>query len=233
MIDMGKAEEIRREKAKQLRYRKPIVKDLNLQSIQEQLWDIQEECENVRWFEDSDEETLIEALDGDEDEAYEFRMMFADLCAECEAMQNDLEEIWVPECFDIFFVTVGAGNEYGGLLGYDSFEGDYFGINDGSDSWAEDEAKKKLKQMTKDELIAASRQCFKVFQSYIALRYRYDCLKATIDILRGQNLDFLQTIKEIEKAYDAMWDGRYINHGKEEIHFDTITNNLPQTAWIQ
>lgn len=125
MIDMGKAEEIRREKAKQLRYRKPIVKDLNLQSIQEQLWDIQEECENVRWFEDSDEETLIEALDGDEDEAYEFRMMFADLCAECEAMQNDLEEIWVPECFDIFFVTVGAGNEYGGLLGYDSFEGDY------------------------------------------------------------------------------------------------------------
>lgn len=196
MIDMGKAEEIRREKAKQLRYRKPIVKDLNLQSIQEQLWDIQEECENVRWFEDSDEETLIEALDGDEDEAYEFRMMFADLCAECEAMQNDLEEIWVPECFDIFFVTVGAGNEYGGLLGYDSFEGDYFGINDGSDSWAEDEVKKKLKQMTKDELIAASRQCFKVFQSYIALRYRYDCLKATIDILRGQNLDFLQTIKK-------------------------------------
>ena len=44
---MVNAEETRREKARQLRYRKPIVKDLNLMSIQEKLCDIQEECENV------------------------------------------------------------------------------------------------------------------------------------------------------------------------------------------
>lgn len=230
---MNKAEEIRKEKAKQLRYRKPIVKNLNLQSIQEQLWIIQEECENIRWFEDTDEETLLEALDGDEDDAYEFRMMFADLCAECEKMQEDLQEEWIPECFDMLFVAVGAGDEYGGLLGYDSFEEDYFGI-DCTDSFAEDETKKKLKQMSKDELIAASRQCFKIFQSYIGLQHRYDCLKATIDILKGQNLDFLQSIKEIEKSYDSMWDsGRFKQYGKEEKHFDEITRNLPQTAWIQ
>lgn len=30
-------------------------------------------------------------------------MAFADLCAECERMQSDLEEEWIPECFDIFF----------------------------------------------------------------------------------------------------------------------------------
>ena len=230
---MSKAEEIRREKARQLRYRKPIVRDLNLQAIQNRLWEIQEECENVRWFEDNDEETLIEALDGDEDEAYEFKMMFADLCAECEQMQNDLSGEWVPDCFDIFFVAVGANDQYGGILGYDSFEEDYFGIN-GTDRYAEDEAKKKLKQMTKDDLIAASRQCFKIFQSYIGLQHRYDCLKATMDILKGQNLDFLQSIKEIEKAYDAMWDGEYFKrYSKEEKRFEEITDNLPQTTWIQ
>lgn len=230
---MSKAEEIRREKAKQLRYRKPIVKDLNLQEIQEQLWDIQEECENVRWFEDSDEETLIDALDGDEDEAYEFRMMFADLCAECERMQSDLEGEWVPECFDLFFVAAGAGNDYGGLLGYDSFEEDYFGIGC-TDSFAENEAEKRLKQMTKDELIEASRQCFRIFQSYISLRHRYDCLRATMDILKGENLDFLQSIKEIEKAYDAMWGGGYFNeYSKEARYFDKICRNLPPAAWIQ
>ncbi len=47
MID---AMETKQQKARQLRYKKPIVKDLNLQSIYEELWDIQEECENVHWY---------------------------------------------------------------------------------------------------------------------------------------------------------------------------------------
>ncbi len=63
-----------------------------------------EECENIRWYTDSDDgnDSLINALDGDEDEAYEFKMAFADLCAECERMQEDLHEEWIPNCFDIF-----------------------------------------------------------------------------------------------------------------------------------
>lgn len=76
------AEETKRWKAKQLRYKKPIVRDLNLDKIQEDLWNIMEECENIRWYTDSDDgnDSLINALDGDEDEAYEFKMAFADLC---------------------------------------------------------------------------------------------------------------------------------------------------------
>lgn len=78
MID---AEETKRRKAMNLRYKKPIVKELNLYSIENELCDIQEACEDVHWYFDTDEDTLINALDGDEDEAYEFKMMFADLCA--------------------------------------------------------------------------------------------------------------------------------------------------------
>lgn len=193
---MNNQEETKRFKAKQLRYKKPICRDLNLDKIQEDLYDIMEECENIRWYTDSDDgnDSLINALDGDEDEACEFKMMFAYLCAECEQMSEDLNEEWVPECFDIFFVAAGAGEDYGGLLGYDSYEGDYFGLNC-TDAWAEDEAKKNLKHMTKDELIAATRQCFRVYSSYIALRYRYDCLKNSMDILRDQNTGYLQTVK--------------------------------------
>lgn len=106
------AEETKRFKAKQLRYKKPIVRNLNLETIRQELWDIQEECENVRWYCDTDKETLINALDGDEDEAYEFKMMFADLCAECERMSDDLSEEWVPECFDRFFVAVEIGRAH-------------------------------------------------------------------------------------------------------------------------
>lgn len=66
MVDV---EETKRSKAKQLRYKKPIVRNLNLETITQDLWDIQEECENVRRYTDSEdgEDSLINALDGDED----------------------------------------------------------------------------------------------------------------------------------------------------------------------
>lgn len=232
---MTNAEETKRFKAKQLRYKKPIVKDLNLQSIQQELWDIQEVCKEARWYFDTDEETLINALDGDEDEAYEFKMMFADLCAECDRMIEDLNEEWVPGCFDKFFVAIGAGESFGGLLGYDSYEQDYFGLSC-TDAWAEDESKKVLKRLAKDELIVAARQCFRVYQSFIALRYRYDCLKAAMDILRDQNTGYLQMVKQIEEVYekaDKESFGFRYQFCSEVKELDRILNNLPPEAWVQ
>ena len=232
MVD---AEETKRRKASQLRYKKPIVKNLNLNSIKEALWNIQEECENVHWYFDTDEDTLINALDGNEDEAYEFKMMFGDLCAECEKMRQDLNEEWIPDCFDRFFVAAGAGEDFGGLLGYDTYERDYFGLSC-TETWAEDESKKALKRMTKDEMIAASRQCFRVYQSFIALRYRYDCLKASMDILHDQNTGYLQMLKRIEDVYEKAekesFGFRY-QWGKAVMELDNILSNMPQEAWIQ
>lgn len=225
------ATETKRFKAKQLRYKKPIAKNLNLDFILEDLWEIVEECEGIRWYTDSEDgnDSLINALDGDEDEAYEFKMAFADLCAECERMQIDLKEEWVPECFDIFFVAAGAGN----LIGWDAYEGDYFGISC-EEGFAENEAKKKLKQMRKDDLIAAARQCFKVYQAYIGLRNRYDSLKAAIDILRDQNTGYLQVVKEIERLYENVskdsWSMK--EYSKASREWKQYTDALPAEAWI-
>lgn len=228
MVD---AEETKRNKAKNLRYKKPIAKNLNLESIKQDLWDIQEVCEDIHWFTDSDDgnDSLINALSGDEDEAYEFKMAFADLCAECERMFEDLKEEWVPDCFDIFFVAAGAGD----LLGWDSYEEDYLGIGCTS-SFAEDESKEKLKRMTKDEMIAAIRQCFKIYQAYVGLRNRYDSLKAAIDILRDQNTGYLQVVREIEKLYEAAAEhqGKYAEYSKEWKEFERYTDALPPEAWI-
>lgn len=232
MID---AEETKRDKARQMRYKKPIAKNLNMEYIQQDLWDIQEACEDIRWYTDSEDGTdsLINALDGDEDEAYEFKMAFADLCAECERMFEDLREEWVPDCFDIFFVAAGAGNSYGELLGWDSYEEDYFGI-DCMDSFAEDEAKKKLKQMTKDNLIDAARQCFIVYQAYIGLRNRYDNLKSAIDILRDQNTGYIQAVKEIERMYEEVSKDRFSRDewSRESKEWKRYTDALPAEAWI-
>lgn len=235
MLDMVDAEETKRQKAKNLRYKKPIVKNLNLDFITQDLWDIQAECEDVRWYTDSEDGTdsLINALDGDEDEAYEFKMAFGDLCAECEKMREDLEWEWVPECFNLFFVATGAGELNGGLLGYDSYEQDYFGLSC-TDAFAGDEAKKKIKQMTKDDMIAAARQCFKVYQSYIGLRNRYDSLKAAIDILRDKNTGVLQAVKEIERLYEAVSVDRWSRDkwSQESRDWKQYTDALPQEAWI-
>lgn len=234
---MINAEDTKRIKAKELRYKRPIVKDLNLESIVQNLWDIQEECDNIRWYCDTDEETLINALDGDEDQAFEFKMMFSDLCAECERMCRDLEEEWVPEYFDIFFVVMGAGQNFGGILGFDIYEQDYFGI-DCLDAFAEEEGKKILKRLTKDNLIAAARQCFCIYQSYIALRYRYDCLKASMDILRDKNTGYLQMVKQIEDLYEKAnreTCGFEWVYGKRPLlkEFNRLLDNMPQEAWIQ
>lgn len=234
MVD---AEETKRLKAKQLRFKKPIAKNMNLDFIKQDLCDMQEVCEEVRWYTDSDEgnDSLINALDGDEDEAYEFRMMFGDLCAECERMLEDLNEEWIPDCFDQFFVAIGAGEYFGGLLGFDSYEQDYFGLSC-TDAYAEDEIKKNLKRLTKDDLIAAARQCFKVYQSFIALRHRYDCLKAAIDILRDQNTGYLQMVKQIEEAYERAEKetlGFRYDYGESVRDLNGILENLPQEAWIQ
>ena len=220
-------------KAKQLRYKKPIIKNLNLDTIKADLWNIQEACEEIKWYTDSEDGTdsLVNALDGDEDEAYEFRMAFSTLCADCDEMLEDIQAEWVPECFDIFFVSAGAGDDYGGLLGYDSFERDYFGINRYETWAAEDEAVKKLKRMSKDELISASRQCFKVYQAYIGLRYRYDNLKAAIDILKDKNTGILQTIKEIDKLYDIASETP--EYSEEWAELDRYISNLPQEEWVR
>lgn len=226
------AEETKRRKAEQLRYKKPIVKNLNLDQIREELCDIQEECENVHWYYDTDEDTLINALDGDEDQAHEFKMMFADLCAECEKMFMDLREEWVPDCFDCFFVAIGAGRDYGGILGFDSYEQDYFGISC-SDVFAEDESKKVLRRLTKDNLIAAARQCFQIYVSFIGLRYRYDCLKAALDILKDENTGYLKMVKQLEELYDRAAKEHFYKYGEATQQFDRATESMPPEAWLQ
>ena len=227
------SEETKRRKAIQLRYKKPIARYLNLDFILENLSDMQEACEDVRWFTESEDESLLEELLDSEEEAYEFKMAFADLCGECERMWEDLHEEWIPECFDIFFVATGAGDMYGGLYGWDPYEGDYLGINC-LDSFAEDEAKKKLMRLTKKELIVAARQCFKVYSAYIGLQTRYDSLKAAIDILRDQNKGYLQVVKEIENLYNKVSADEWTRHewSKESKEWERYTDALPQEVWI-
>lgn len=223
--------EERREKARKLRYKKPISKSLNLEQIRSDLRDIQDDAQDLRWTEDND--ALVSALDGDEDEAWEFRMAFSDLVSDAERMESDLDEGWVPEMFDTFFPAVHGDDEY---LGYDSVEQDYFGIEAWENPYAERIAKEQLSRLTKSDLIDTAGACLRIAREYMAIMFRYDCLRAAIDILKGQNDGLLQIVRAIEAQYEKAEEQtvHFAYHfGEEERTLDKMLWNVPERLWIE
>ena len=227
------AEEIKQNKAKNLRYKKPIARDMNLAFIQESIWNMGELISDVQWFV-SDHENLVNALNGDDDEAYEFQLAFSDLAAELEQFEEDLREEWVPQCFDDLFPAVGA-DYFGGYLGYDSYEGDYYGLNPYEYKYAEDEAEKRICRMTKKELLEAVGACLKIYSAYVALQYRYDCLEASLKIIQEKNLEGLKLVKAIEEQYEkAEADSDHFRYkfGGEVRKLDKMLDQVPQEYWL-
>ncbi|MGM9626972.1 MAG: hypothetical protein ACI3V4_02615 [Faecousia sp.] len=222
------AERLRREKAKNLRYKRAISADLNLETITSSLWEMQETASNIRWWYTQGDETMLDELIGDEEESYELKMAFSTLDADCYQMIEDLNNQWIPECFDAFFGAITPGR----MMGFDSYEGDYFGLDDGYETeLAQREAQERLKRYTKDQLIDAFRTCFRVVVNYINIRNRYDGLQSYIDILNGQNTGFLATVKRIEDLYEKVADGHASWDDRKE--FDSLINNMPDEVWVQ
>lgn len=228
------AAEKRAYKAKQLRYKKPIAREMNLDAIQSELWDMIEVCSDIHWY-DNDEESLVNALDGDEDEAYEFKMAFSDLEAELEQFQEDLGTEYVSEYFDTLFPAARA-SYWGGYWGYDEHEGDYCGLEPYEYSWAEDEAAKKIMKLTKKQILEIVGQCLKIAHAYMAIRYRYGCLEAAIEILRGTNMERIKIVKGIEEQYliaDGSSDGFKWRNDPEVIKLNEMLRKVPQEYWLQ
>lgn len=103
---------------------------------------------------------------------------------------------------------------------------------------ANKEAVKKIKTLTKDQMIEAIQYCFGIYQAYIGLTYRYDCIKAAMDILRNENTGYLKMIRQIEGLYEKAneetegFKYKYLQ-GNAIRSFDMMLENMPQEAWIQ
>ena len=228
------ADELKQHKAKSLRYKKPILKNMNYDFICEEIYEMGSEIADVQWFIE-DEDNLVNALDGDEDEAFEFRMAFSDLAAELERFEEDLRNEYVPDCFNDLFPATGS-DEFGAWLGYDSYEDDYFGLHPYEYGAAQKEAEKRICRLTKNELLEAVGACLKVYASFMALKYRYDCLEASLNIIREKNLEKLKLIKAIEEQYlRAEEESNHFKYqcGKEIRQFESMLDQVPQEYWIQ
>ena len=224
------------DKTRNLRYKRPALASLGAYNITQELDDIVEACNGVRYYiEQADnDETLLNALDGDEDAEWEFRMAFADLSAKADELQMRLYEQDFEDFYrDFDDATVALiGNRYE-LVGYDSEEEDYFSLTSYEEGLAQTEAGKRLCRLTKSEMIERIGWAFGILLAFFDLRQQYDYLKATFDILRDENSSLLDTIREIEKAYDEMEADDFREYEDSTRKFERLLAALPDRAWLE
>lgn len=185
-------------RTRNLRYKRPALASLGYHAIRSELWDIREACADIHWFTDQDNDTLLNALDGNEDEVWEFKMAFADLEAKADSLEEVIGELYgwdgdMERTFNDCTVAL-IGNRYR-TIGFDSEEEDYFALTAYEEGVAQTEAGKRLMRRTKADMIATIGQCLGILLAFFDLRQQYDYLKATFDILRDENTSLLQTIK--------------------------------------
>lgn len=235
------AEEKRREKARNLRYKKPMLKDLNLESIRWQVNEMYSACGDVAYFiEEGDNDVLMSTLDGDADDAEAFRMQFMVLQSELEMLQDDLYETFnytlEEDDFDLFFAAIGPRNAGDEMYGYDEFEGDYYGLESTYEAQAaEGVATEKLKRLTKADIIERAQLCFKIAFSFLALRNRYQDLEAALDILRAENVGLTAQIKAIETAYERAEAASFAEWKDHDAcrEYERLISQLPDRIWIE
>lgn len=214
-------------KAKQMRYKKAAMQMLNIEQITDELYNISSECDEIRYFM-SDDETLTAALDGDDEEAYEFRMLFLDLSAKCEQLVNILQEEYVSEHFDDLLVGM-LGNRFN-TIGYDGFEEDYYNLTRFESDLAQRESGKRVMRLNKEQIISTCGQCLGIVISFLDVRHSYDYLKASFDILKDNNTSILKTVKDIEALYEkAVNDGYW---GENTKLFNDFVMSLPDELWL-
>ena len=221
----------KQEKAKNLRWKKAILAEFNLESIRDELSTINYECDDIRWIANGDEGALIAALDGDEEEAFEFRMAFSELSAECEMLYDLLYSNDIDEYFDDMLAGISDGSGMQ-LVGYDSFEEDYYGLVGYDEKLGIREAKKRIERLTKQQIISAANQTFRALMCFLNIRYKYDYLKASFDVLKGDNTAFLSIIKQIETEYRNVTEYDKFDYETQK-KFDSLLAALPDRVWVE
>lgn len=207
------------ERARNLRYKRPALAELGYETIMNKLEEINNECTDVLMY-IYDDETLLTALDDNEEEVWDFRFAFAGLCADCEKLVEEFYNFDAEDFDDCSVALIGNRFE---AVGYDDWEEDYFNLCSYEQNLAHEDAGRRVMRRTKQEMlieIGHTLGCILAFQN---VEYKYLYLKATLDVLKDQNSGLLEAIKEIEKAYE----------NEDWKRIDYMLLNLPERIWIE
>lgn len=221
---------IKREHSYKLSQKRPTLADFGYDAIITELYSIMDICGEITFDDGEEDPTLLHALDDDEESVWEFKMAFSDLTAKSADLYHALHEAVIQEEYDDC-LTALLGKRYQ-VLGFNNIEEDYFALMSYDKDLALTEAGKRVMRHTKAEMLSIIGQCFGVLISFLDLKQSYDYLKATLDILRDENMSLLQRIKEIDAAYQAANNEHFSDWGKSTEKFDELLIDLPDVVWL-
>lgn len=209
---------------------------MGFEFLRVELDDIRDACDTIHWWTDQDDETLLNALDGDDEDVWEFKLAFSHLEAKADELFETIHELCRYEddfgqVYDDCTVAL-IGNRYQ-TIGYDGFEEDYYSLTGYELGLAQTESGKRLMRRTKAEIISIIGQCFGILIAFLDLRQQYDYLKATFDILRDENTSMLQQVREIDAAYKALVTADWSARSEAEKKFDRLLSALPDRVWME
>ena len=215
--------------AKRLRYKRGALKMLQWEYLTEELCEIQGKAEELFWTLREDE-GLLNAVDGDEDDLSEFVFQFSDLANKCESVYDTLHNYGdcIKKHFDDFFVgIIGDRLE---TVGYDEFETDYFNLCGLEGVLASKESAKRLTRLTKAEMLEAAGQCFGVAISILDIRKQFESLNAAIYLMKGQHMLLLEDIEDVLSAYEAAADNDF--RGDAVKRLENQLWRMPDKVWL-
>lgn len=227
------------EQCRNLMYKRSMVSKLNYTDIRESLDDMMAMCSDIQYAK-QDDDTLINAFDGNEDEAHEFILQFSDLEYEIENMANQFDEMFGysddPER-DFNDVTVALIGKWFSLLGFDAYREDYFELSDDYfENLGTEECQKRVMCKTKKEMLESIGLTMAFLLKFADVEYRYRTMEATLNIFRDENIRMLKTVKEIDEKYKELFDerGRFDKYRYQQIReFDKLVSELPEKYWVE
>lgn len=224
-------EELKIDKARNMRYKKSVLESLSFEAIAYEIYEMMEVCADIHYALDGAElDTITESLDGNEEESYEFKMMFSDLEANLERLLESIQE-YTEDDFDE--CTVGLLGRKQKVVGYDSYEEDYFSLGSYESELAIEESCKRLKRLTKDALITRIGQCMSIAVAFLDVRQQYDYLKATLDILKGENQALLQQLVQVDKLYQLAETTGFNPYEQVTKDYDALIKTIPDRFWVE
>lgn len=195
-------------------WKKSMLEKLNIYDIRDQLQEI---------YENGD----MYGYDYGEIEGYynEYKEQFDDLAALAynldEAMtEYDVEEHWND-------MTVALLGQLYNVLGFDQQELDYFNLlNTFEEEWAQNEAVKRIMQMTKKDMLMLFRKVLCTVILFYDIKAAHDCLTSIVEELDERAAIMKRKDDIVNRLYEDLT-------GKSVEQFDEIAKNMPQRMWVE
>lgn len=220
---------------RKLRYSKSVIEKFNYEEIVNELYEIMDTCDGIRYTIE-DEDVLLDALGGNDEEVYEFRMMFSELSGKAGQLYELLNEYQSDEEISEYFDEITAGISDGtGLkhFAYDQFEEDYYQVTSFEGNICVQEAQKKLMRMKKDELIARSNRVFRIILAYLDIKYKHDYLSATLEILNDEQHGIIDMVKELNRMYNLADSDGWEYYSESLRNYEKALATVPERMWIE